>query len=176
MSYKTLYICIACSLVSGYSKADELSDVKMPSTMQNARLFHSENGFTVVQDGNEKDIQPCFVSPELRKISPELLGKFIAADNYLKLSELKRTDGSVDYKLNASNRLRGGGPVAGFIGYWGTKTICYGTMLAAAGGAEGAAIATAAAVSAGGVAAVVTGIETASAGVGGFLLCCPFLP
>jgi len=221
MSYKTVYACLLFSLVFGYSRADEISDVKMPSTMKNAQLFHSEDGFTVVHDGNEKDIKPCFVSTELRKISPDLLGKFIAADNYLKVSKLTDADGNtVDYKLDACNRLRGGGPIAGFIGYWGTKTICYGTILAgagaatagaagaviggattagtlgvgalagsaaapatvvggavaAAGGAEGAAVLTGAAVAAGGAAGVIGGIETASAGVGGFLLCCPFLP
>jgi len=125
MSYKALYICIACSLVSGYSRADELSDVKMPATMQNARLFHSENGFTVVQDGNEKNIQSCFVSPDIRNISPELLGKFIAADNYLKLSELNNVNGSVDYKLDACSRLRGGGLTGAWLGAIAGKAVVH---------------------------------------------------
>jgi len=126
MSYKTLYVCIACTLLSTCIKADDYrrdeitgSGVMIPEKLGNVRLFHQDNNFVVERDGKQKDIQSCFVSTDIRNISPELLSKFIAADNYLKLSELENTDGSVDYKLDVCNRLRGGGPVLGAFTFLG---------------------------------------------------------
>ena len=148
MSYKTLYACIACTLVSVCANADEITrpHLMAAAKLGNVRLFHQDNNFVVERDGEQKDIQPCFVSTDIRNISPEFLSKFIAADNYLKLSELKRTDDSVDYKLDACNRLRGGGPWLGGLTFIGGSLATIGAATGAlvTGGPAGPALAVAA--------------------------------
>lgn len=72
-----------------------------------------------------------------------------------------------EYILASKHRLLGGGPISGIIGYWLTKTVCYGTATAAAasivvatGGAAGAAAGAAAA-------GITAGASTGAAVVGG---------
>ncbi|TET06483.1 hypothetical protein E3J79_01840 [Candidatus Dependentiae bacterium] len=111
MSYKTLYVCIVGLAVSSLAIGME---IKRPSLMAaaklgNIRVFHKDNKFVVERDGKEKNIQPCFVSPIIRNANSDLLSKFLVADGYLRLNELKGANGSIDYKLDACGRLNGGG-------------------------------------------------------------------
>lgn len=72
------------------------------------------------------------LSKELRGISIDTLKKVLDV-GYLSV----RKTGE-NYALQLNGRLRGGGPIAGAIGYWVTKTVCYGTALGALGGAVAA--------------------------------------
>jgi len=133
MSKKTLYVCVVCTLVSSFAIGEEITrpHLMAAAKLGNVRLFHKDNNFVVEQDGEEKDIQPCFVSSELRNISPELLSQFLLADNYLKLGELNNSDGSVDYKLDACSRLKGGGPWFGGIVFIGGSIATVGATVGA---------------------------------------------
>ena len=64
---------------------------------------------------------------ELRGISKEKLESLIEEDLYLFINPV----GDNDYSLKLNGRLNGGGPIFGAAMYWLTKTICYGTVLAA---------------------------------------------
>ncbi len=132
MNNKSLYVRIvglAVSSFGNYSLAIGM-EIKRPSLMAaaklgNIRLFHKDNKFVVERDGKEKNIQPCFVSPTLRNANSDLLSKFLVADGYLRLNELKDANGSIDYKLDACGRLNGGGPTGALAAYTGTRIVGY---------------------------------------------------
>lgn len=150
-----------------------------------------------VLDRNQREIQleRAFLSKDLRGISTAALEKCLNV-SYLALNKVGES-----YSLTLKHRLSGGGPLTGFIGYWGTKLLCYGTATAlatsavvATGGAAagvigvvgtstssvvvlgGVASAAETIAGAGTVAATITAVETASTSVGLWLLACPFLP
>ena len=136
MNYKTLHVCIVGLAVSSLAIGME---IKRPSLMAasklgNIRLFHKDNGFVVERDGEKKNIQSCWVSPIIRGTSPDRLRKFLVADGYLRLNELKDANGSIDYKLDACGRLNGGGFVLAAVG---TFSVAVAGAVATCGAAAG---------------------------------------
>jgi len=138
----------------------------------------------------------------LRSMDKDKLRNFLT-HGYLKVKEWKDNNNNSEYGLEACGRLKGGGPIAGAIGYFGTKCLIYGGTVAATlgtlftsgvgvasllglekpitldAGAKAASIGSTIAVTTGAFGTVAEGIlsaEAASTTVGGFLTACPILP
>lgn len=128
----------------------------IPQALGNLSVHYDGRDFFVIDERSQKSlIQRHDLSPELRGITRENLEKCSALANF----SLNKAGN--DYFLRIQGRGLGGGPVAGAIGYWLTKSVCYGgaaavagTAIAATGGvAAGAAAGAAGALIPGGVAA-----------------------
>lgn len=129
------------------------SSFKAPYALGNISLCHDKKGFFVEKDGQRNHIQNCWLDKNLRNITNKQLEAFLHK-GYLSLN--KMSDGEYTVKLHV--RGKGGGFIAGVVGYWATKIICYGGAAAAATAsvvATGPAVA--AAIGATGAAATVTG-------------------
>lgn len=107
------------------------SSVMHSSDIGKVHLYHSDKGFQISIDDNLYDIKGYWVDPKIRKITTNQLKAFIKY-GYIKVAQLDKGE----IVLKAYVRGLGGGPVAGLVGYWATKVICYG------GAAVGAAVAT----------------------------------
>ena len=116
--------------------------VFVPNRLGSVDLYHGKKGFSVIQDNKKHQIQKHFTDPMVRDITKKQLEAFLDA-GYLSINQMN--DGT--FSLKANGRVKGGGPVLGTIAYWVTKTVCYGTAVAAVGtvtvatgGALGAAV------------------------------------
>lgn len=83
-----------------------------PHTLKDTKLYYSENGFEVEQNGNKHIIQKCWMDPELRKISKKQLNGFLGK-GYLALNKLDNSD---EFTLKAKVRGIGGGPIGATVG------------------------------------------------------------
>ena len=92
-------------------------------------VTHGENGFKV--NNQEVDL---YLDRSLKGISKAKLAKLLA-NNRAQLHVRTIED---QYGLDLKHQLKGGGPVAGAVAYWVTKTLCYGTAVAGAAGAVAA--------------------------------------
>ncbi len=132
-------------------------------------IFEEGKFFASVEEKTHQ-IQSYDVAGLPNSLTEEQLKAFLG-HGYLSLKKL-----GDDYGLDANIRLSGGGPVAGFIGYWATKAICYGAaagtvaaatvtvagpILGAAGGAMAAEALAATIVSSAGAGAGVAGVVAA---------------
>ena len=107
-------------------------------------------------------VENCWVDPILQNILNEELEEYLNSARIF----VSQTDGG-EFVLKTKLCLKGGGPILASIGYWVTKTFCYGTAVA---GAAGAVVATggAAGAAAGAMAAASTvGASTAAVVAGG---------
>jgi hypothetical protein len=152
-----------------------------PRSLVDISLIHENNNFFVEKDGIRQPIQKAFTSPLLRTIKPTQLVALHENGGYLKLKQM--SDG--EYSLDVLARINGGGPVAGQIAYWITKTLCYGTTAAATtaavvaiGGTAGeAALVTAGVIlSTSSIPAVGGTIEGIATLLAGAFTALPFLP
>ena len=127
--------------------------------MENIQLHPSLGEVNLVMDAhsrwyvNGKELPTWHMPAPLCGITIKQLVAFLEVGYF----RLQKQDGQIQMRM--STRLRGGGPVAGYIGYWATKAICYGAAVAGA---------TAAVVSTGGAAGAATGavVAASTAGVG----------
>lgn len=144
--------------------------VKVPEKLGSLDLYHSKKGFYVRQDDKKYVIKKYFTDPMLQGITKRQLQAFLTG-GYLAINQMD--DG--EYLLRAKGRIVGGGPILGTIAYWVTKSLCYGTAVAAVGtvavaggGALGAATGIVAHVGGAtvlGTAATTTIVGTATTGV-----------
>lgn len=141
----------------------ESSTVFIPACLGKVSLLHSDHGFSVVKEGRERRVQKHDTDPLVRNLSEDQLKSFLQ-HGYLSISQMSNDD----YALQAHVRLPGGGPVTASALYWITKSLCYGTAVAAAstavvvtGGAAAGAITTA------GVAAATGGASMGAVAVSG---------
>ena len=123
-----------------------------------------------VNDYGKDNLVPNYeLSKELRNITCELLLMYLQS-GYIHIRKSES-----HYALEFKGRLLGGGPVAGAIAYWATKTLCYGTAVAGAttlvvttgGAAMGAATGAAAAGATAGASTGGAVVGGAIAGAGG---------
>ena len=136
-------------------------------------IIRDESGFRIIDGQTEQVVQPHFVDPLLKRMSPEQLTTFVAQGNRIRAIRLSNGE----HCLQAIVPGLGGGPVTAMALYWITKSLCWGavgtavaastaaavTAVAATGGAAGVAVG--AAINAGSAALVAsTGAGTAAAG------------
>lgn len=139
----------------------------VPHTLGAVRVVYENNEFFVEKAEQKFQVQRHNLSKELRGVSQDQLSKLLGT-GYLRV---KGTDN--EYGLDMCFRMRGGGPIAGAIAYWATKTLCYGTAVAAAGtavvatgGAAGAVMGSVVAATTGGASVGATVVGGAIAGAG----------
>jgi len=142
--YSRIVITAVCvtSLVNASQKDTQVSAKNLFANTRGDVVTHGREGFRV----NGQRVSDADLSKDLRGVSAGALKNLFAKNKALRVSRIGN-----DYALSSQDRLRGGGPVAGAIAYWLTKTLCYGSM---AGAAVGAVTVTAGAVlpaSAGGI-------------------------
>lgn len=114
------------------------------------QIHKNKHGFSILKNGTKTNVHSFDVDKDIRSLSR------------MKLKTIKHTlvanrMNNGDYALRMQPNLQGGGVIAGAIAYWATKTLCYGTAVAAAGGAV---------VATGGTAGAVTGALTAAGTMG----------
>ena len=108
-------------------KIDSAS-IQSPRYMEDIELYHGKKGFVVVQDGKNHLIESVLMNKTAREITKSTLKPFLKS-GFLTLKQTN--DGK--FTLQAHHRLPGGGPIFGAIMYWVTKSVCYGTAVAAVG-------------------------------------------
>lgn len=124
-------------------------------------VFHQNTFYIESAQYGRQEIPRHRLANPLDKLTSENIERFLEV-GYISVSAFNN-----QFALTAKVRGPGGGPVAGYIGYWATKVLCYGvataaatTAIAATGGAAGAAT--------GAIAAGVTaGASTGATVVGG---------
>ncbi|MCX7342525.1 MAG: hypothetical protein NT128_00015, partial [Proteobacteria bacterium] len=97
----------------------------VPKSLGTIAIAYKGKEFYVINDKGEFLVQRYNLSKELREIDNEKLKKFISS-GYLSLKKV-----GDEYAITHNFRLLGGGPVSGAVAYWLTKTLCYGTAVAA---------------------------------------------
>ena len=115
----------AASLVSASDKA--VAAKHLLASSQRYNVTHDGNGFKV----NGQRVHDYDVDASLRK--PGSIRELFKGNSKLEVSRV----GS-DYAIKRHEQLKGGGPVAGAVAYWLTKTLCYSTAVAGAAGAVAA--------------------------------------
>ncbi len=105
------------------------SSVRASESLGKVKLTHNDNkGFALYENGTKHEVGRHSLSPELRTITSKELKAFQKA-GYLSVN--KQSDG--EFAIRSHVRGEAGGPIAGAIAYWITKSLCYGTAVAAAG-------------------------------------------
>lgn len=127
--------------------------VQKAKDLEHLQLYHENKEFYVKEGSVQHKVKKYFVDKIMQDVSDDFIKVFLNC-GYLKLSKLS----SGEFAVRSYGRIEGDGPIAGAIGFWGTKALCYGTIGAAA---VGATVATGGAVGAAGAVAM------GSAGVGG---------
>ena len=128
--------------------------------------MHENNKFSVLRNGKKTEIASYDTNSLLRKMSSENLKRFLGARNRLLLKEMKNQNNESEYRLDVHGELKGGGPIAGAIGYWLTKGLGYGVVIGGIGGtiaATGGAAAGGLAATAGTAIATAGGVTGAAA-------------
>lgn len=91
-------------------------------------VIRDENGFRIFDGQNEQVIQPYFVDPLLKRMSPEQLTKFVAQGN--RIRAIRLSDG--EHRLQAMVPGNGGGLLGASIGFWvgkiGVEVVCHGAI------------------------------------------------
>ena len=92
------------------------------------QIIRDENGFRVLDGQQEQVVQPHFVDPLLKRMSPEQLKTFVEQGNRIKA--IKMSDG--EYRLEKNVPGLGGGVVGAWIGsalgYGAVTFACHGTI------------------------------------------------
>jgi hypothetical protein len=117
-----------------------------------ALVSHTGKYFAVTEHDRSYRVGRESLDGTLRNINKTNLSRFMQKG---RISTHKLNDGS--YMLRGHVNGVGGGPIAGWIAYWGTKALCYGTGIAAASTVV---------VTTGGLAGVLTGGGVAIASSG----------
>ena len=155
-------LCAVIFLASSVAFAGGLelqeSSVFVPHDLGSVSLFHDAKGFHAVKNGSVYDVQTCFTDKQVRNISSKQLRGFLK-QGYIAINQM--SDG--EFSLQAHSRLVGGGPVTASILYWATKSLCYGTAVAAA---STAVVVTGGAAAAGALTTVGVTVATGGAGLG----------
>lgn len=155
-------LCAVVLLASGVSYAGGLelqaSSVFVPHNLGRVSLLHDAEGFHAIKNGRAYDVQKCFTDKQLRNVSSEQLREFLK-QGYIAINQM--SDG--EFSLQAHGRLVGGGLVTASVLYWLTKSLCYGTAVAAA---STAVVATGGAVAAGALTTAGVAVATGGAGIG----------
>ena len=94
-------------------------------------LYHSNNGFTVVQDGEEFAVEQHAMDPVLRKMNTKQVEKF-QNRGYIQVKKNDRNQ----FSLTSQVRARGGGAGGATAGFWigrfAAQTVGYGIVAVAA--------------------------------------------
>jgi hypothetical protein len=107
------------------------SAVRKTHEVGNLSLYYTQGKFLAKQGRKKKkEIGVECLEASLR---PMNIAKLSAILNHGYISVNKMNDGSL--MLRSHVRGLGAGPLSGSIAYWFTKSLCYGTAAAAAGGA-----------------------------------------
>ncbi len=121
---------LAVLLISQLSLAmrSKENSIFIPNVMKGSALIRHKNGFLVIEDGKHHVVQKAFTDPMLRKMNDKQFKEFLKV-GYVSLNKMSDNQ----FILKAKVRGLGGGPISGAIAYWFTKTLCYGTAVAATG-------------------------------------------
>lgn len=142
-------VCVSSLMVA----SDKETQIKKENIFhdQGHPITHDKRGFKV--DGLR--VQDVDLSADLQGISKKKLTNLFATGKALQATRVGR-----DWSLKTTERVKGGGPIAGYIAYWTTKALCYGGLAGAAG--AGLTAAAAVALPAGTVGAVMAPAVAAS--------------
>ena len=121
----TIALCIS-SLASASDTT--VAAKHLLASSQRYNVTHDANGFKV----NGQRVHDYDVDASLRK--PGSIRELFKSNR----SKLEVSRVGNDYAIKRHDQLKGGGPVAGAIAYWLTKTLCYSTAVAGAAGAVAA--------------------------------------
>lgn len=128
--FKTLVLSALFSIVSFSSTFSmELIAANSVSSPEPVQLFSNHRDVFVQDENAAYRVEKHNMNPLLHEVMKrKAIGEFTEKGGYLRVKQL--SDGI--YILEAKVRGDGGGPISGAIAYWATKTLCYGTAVAAA--------------------------------------------
>ncbi len=126
----TIALCIS-SLASASDTT--VAAKHLLASSQRYNVTHDANGFKV----NGQRVHDYDLDASLRGSSADK-ARSIRALFKSDRSKLEVSQIGSDYAIKRHEQLKGGGPVAGAIAYWLTKTLCYSTAVAGAAGAVAA--------------------------------------
>lgn len=141
------------SLLVASDKPTQVSAKHLYANSQKHTVLHDKQGFSV----NGQRVSDADLSKDLRGVSAGALKRMFAKDKALHVSRIGR-----DYAINTQDRLRGGGPISGWVAYWVAKSVGYGCVAGAASAAV-AGVVVAAPVAVGAVASTATGLAVGAA-------------
>lgn len=123
-AFKT--ILIVCSVViSTFSNAGivriKKSCVLTPASIGAIDLLHSEDGFSVVKDGEMSFVEDCWVDSYLKNISYDRLKNFLG---FGKIFVNQMDNG--EFSIKAKVPVKGGGIFGANAGFFFGKTLVYG--------------------------------------------------
>lgn len=118
-------LCVS-SLVSASDRS--VAAKHLMASSQRYNVTHDGSGFKV----NGQRVHDYDVDASLRK--PGSIKELFKSNR----SKLEVSRVGNDYAIKRHEQLKGGGPVAGAVAYWLTKTLCYSTAVAGAAGAVAA--------------------------------------
>lgn len=112
-------IAFECTVKKALFKGSALSHVRDIGPL---KVHHEGDRFSVeTPEGDIREVQPAFLSKELRGISTDKLAKMVTAGAHLGVK--KSSDGN--YSIDLNERLKGGGAFGAFVGCWIGKTVVY---------------------------------------------------
>jgi hypothetical protein len=109
--------------------ASELQRIKKEHVLSSEKLslFHDGESFQVKQNGRMYAVPQHDLDNTLRQVNRKNLAKYLKA-GLVRVNKMNNGD----YVLRSHVKGVGGGPISAAIGYWVTKSACYGALGAAA--------------------------------------------
>ncbi len=123
---KVRALTILASLLSAascFSAEVDRGSLQIPQRLGNITLHHSEDGFTIRDQGIDVPVKSYMVDKKLRGVSPKDLSKILVNGGYI---AVENRSGS-DYSLQFQGRVKGGGPVGATVGAIAGKAAVHGT-------------------------------------------------
>jgi hypothetical protein len=125
----SLLLVLAPAVQAGESVKITRRSCVFSSVFQKPELLHNGSSFLVSENGRITEVGAENISPELRKATDaRILSALLRAG---KIEATKAYDGSVILRHRVSGI--GGGPLTAWFLYGLTKSVCYGTAVAATG-------------------------------------------
>jgi len=105
-----------------------VESIFVPTGLGKVKLYHDKKGFYVFHNNKMNAVQSCFMNENIRNMTPQQV-KALQKIGYFSINQ----SGNREFSLEFNERVRGGGPLFGGFMYWLTKSLCYGTAVAAVG-------------------------------------------
>ena len=136
------HLLLSLIVLSSFGAEEGLSlinrkHVYVPQKLGKLSLAETSEGFSILRDDVEIPVKFHNTNKLLRQVQEMGALKQFLNEGSIFVSQ----DNGGDYILTAKGKLKGGGPVTGFVVYWGVKGVGYAGVVAAAFGA-GAVIGT----------------------------------
>jgi hypothetical protein len=120
---------VSYSVASNQALVLKPTSVFAPSRLGSVAVSHNGTQFQVSQNGVTHPVMSHNMDKELRSVCASGKLPVFLKNGYVSVNQ----NSNNEFALASNYRLKGGGPISAGIAYWLTKTLCYGTAVAAVG-------------------------------------------